>query len=280
MEEIRIKTICALRTFRQSPAAICWFLAGLWLAAWFTVITWFAEGFQGYFVQQVMFTALYFAWLFTILTAAVSKDRSGHATGEGQLAGRLPEGIWPWLYCGAAVFVPIATVALLSERYSWTFLRLELGSAFLSTFILPFFVYFVYRKSILGIALIPAIAITLVAGIALEVRLEGDWWKTSIVLLPALLFAAASWSGLGLLLLQWAERSHTRNRVGPFMEFVSMTFLFVPLMWSVLVFGESLPDSETWQPVCVTVIGVLMTIIVSDPLRRFLKACWDPSSSD
>ena len=58
-----------------------------------------------------------------------------------------------------------------------------------------------------------------------------------------------------------------------------MAFLFVPLMWSVWVLGESLPDSETWQPVCVTVIGVLMSIIVSDPLMRFLKACWDPSSS-
>ena len=240
------------------------------------MITWFAQGFQGYFVQQVMFTALCFAWPFTILTAAVSKDRSGHTTGDGQLTSSLLEDIWPWVYYGAAIFVPIATVALLSERYNWTFLRLELGSAFLSAFGLPFFGYFVYRKSILGIALIPAIAITLVAGIAAELHLEGDWWTFAIVLFPALLFVAVPWSGLGLLLLQWAEKSHAHDRLGPFTECAAMAFLFVPLMWSVLVFGESLPESEIWQPVCVTVIGVLMSIIVSDPLKRFLKACWSP----
>ena len=32
MEDIRIKTVWGFRTFRQSPAAICGFLAGLWLA--------------------------------------------------------------------------------------------------------------------------------------------------------------------------------------------------------------------------------------------------------
>ena len=56
MEEIRVKAVCAFRTFRQSPSALWEFLAGLWLAAWLTVITWFAEGFQGFLVQHRAFS--------------------------------------------------------------------------------------------------------------------------------------------------------------------------------------------------------------------------------
>ena len=67
MERIRIKAVCAYRTLRQSRSAVWELLAGLWLAGWLTVITWFAEGFQGYLGQQVILTALYFVWPIAIL---------------------------------------------------------------------------------------------------------------------------------------------------------------------------------------------------------------------
>ena len=86
----------------------------------------------------------------------------------------------------------------------------------------------------------------------------------------------AIWSGAGILVLRLSEHFHRRRILGPLTEFISVTFLFFPLMYSMWVLGGSLPDSETWQPVCVTVIGVLTSIIVSDPLRRFLRACWSP----
>ena len=279
MERIRIKAVCAYSTLRQSRSAVWELLAGLWLAGWLTVITWFAEGFQGYLGQQVILTALYFVWPIAILTAAVSGDRSDHPSGESRSTGGSLRNFGLWGYYGSIIFVPLGALALLSERYGWTSFRLGLSSALISALALPFFSYFVYRKPILGIALFPAIAVALAANIATVLHVQGDWWESSIVLFTDQMLVAAPWSGLGLLLLQWAEKSHGRNRLGPFTEFAAMAFLFVPLMWSVWVLGESLPDSETWQPVCVTVIGVLMSIIVSDPLKRFLKACWDPSSS-
>lgn len=279
MKGFRIWTVCAYRTLRKSRSATLEFLASVWLVAWLTVITWFADGFQGKLNQQVTLTALYFVWPMAILTAAVGRDRSGHPNGEDHVNGGLLPNIGPWLYYGATAFAPVAAVAVLAERYSWAFPRLEVGLVLLSTLVLPFFGYFVYRKWILGIALIPAIAITLVANFAAATHMEGDWWESSVVLFTALMIVAAPWSGLSLLLLRWAEKSHARRRLGPFTEFVAMVFLFIPLLWSVWVSGENLPDSETWQPVCITVIGVLMSVIASDPLKRFLKACWDPSSS-
>ena len=273
MERVRVKAVRAYRTLRQSRSAVWEFLTGVWLAALLTVITWLAEAFEGYLVQQVILTALYFVWPTATLTAAVSGDRSVHPSG-GSL-----HNFALWCYYGLTVFVTLGALVLLSERYGWTSFRLELSSALISALALPFFSYFVYRKSILGIALFPAIAVTLAANIAMVLHVRGDWWESSIVLFTALMLFAAPWSGLGLLLLQWAEKSHGRNRLGPFTEFAALVFLFVPLMWSVWVLGDSLPDSETWQPVCVAVIGVLMSIIVSDPLKRFLNACWDPSSS-
>ena len=280
MEEIRIKTVCAFTTFRRSRSAVWEFLAGLWLAAWLTAITWFAEGFQGFLVQQWIFSILYFLWPLGILTAAISGDRSDPTPEKSQMNARLPHNTAPWLYYGFIVFITVAAIAVLAERFSWTFLRLELGSALLSSLVLPFFLYLVFRKLILGIALGPAIVVILAANISVLLHVEGDLWGTSIVLFTALMLLVTPWSGLGLLLLIYAEKSHSRRLLGPFTEFISMTFLFVPLMYSVWILGESLPDSETWQPVCVTVIGVLMSIIVSDPLRRFLKACWDPSSHE
>ena len=243
------------------------------------VITWFAEGFQGFLVQQWIFTTLYFLWPFVVLTAITGGDWPGHPFGGSRSAGRSLHDFGLWAYYGPIVFVTFGVLALLGERYGWTSFGLELGSALLSSLVLPFFLYLVYRNLILGIALGPAIVVTLVAGIAAALHLEGDWWESLIVLFPALLLVAAPWSGLGMLLLRCAEKSHGRPRLGPFTKFISMTFLFVPLMWSVWVLGESLPDSETWQPVCVTIMGVLMSIVVSDPLKRLLKACWDPSSS-
>lgn len=279
MKRIRIRAVCAFRTFRQSPSAVWEFLAGLWLAAWLTVITWFAEGFQGFFVEQWIFTILYFLWPLGILTGTVSGDQSSHAPGKSEVNSSLLNNISPWLYYGFIVFITIGAVTVLSERYNWTFLRFELGSALLSSLVMPFFLYLVNRKLILGIALGTAIVVMLVANVSILLQMKGGWWTSSIVLFTALMLLAVPWSGLGLLLLHCAEKLNGRNRWGPFTEFISMTFLFVPLMYSVWVLGESLPDSATWQPVCVTVIGVLMSIIVSDPLKRFLKACWDPSSS-
>ena len=279
MKGIRIGAICAFSTFRQSPSAVREFLASLWLAAWLTVITWFAEGFQGYLLEQWIFTVLYFLWPLGILRAVVSGDRPDHLSGESRLTGGSLRNFGLWGYYALIIFVTLGALAILSERYGWTSLRLELGSALLSSLVLPFFLYLVYRKLILGIALGPAIVVLLLANISLVLQDEGAWWESSVVLFTVLMLVATPWSGLGLLLLQWAEKSHGRNRLGPFTEFISVAFLFVPLMYSVWVLGESLPDSKTWQPVCVTVIGVLMSIVASDPLKRFLEACWDPSSS-
>ena len=274
-----MRAVCAFTTFRQSPSAVREFLSGIWLAAWLTSVTWFAEWFQGYLLEQWVLSVFYILWPLGILTGAVSVGRSGHLSGEGQMNGGSLPNIAPWLYYGLMVSIPVGALTVLNERYNLTYLKLELGSALLASLVMPLFLYLVYRKLILGIALVPAIVVILLANISLVLQVEVDWWTPSMLLFIALLLLAVPWSGVGLLLLCWAEKSRHRSLIGPFSEFLSMTFLFVPLMYSVWELGENLPDSETWQPVCVTVMGVLMSIIVSDPLKRFLKACWNPLSS-
>ena len=247
MEGIRVRVACAYRTIRRSSTAIWEFLVGLWLASMLAVITWFAEGFQGFLVQQWIFTASYFLWPFVVLTAIAGGDWPGHPFGGSRSAGRSLHDFGLWAYYGLIVFVTVGALVLLGERYNWTSFGLELGSALLSSLVLPFFLYLVFRKLILGVALFPAIVVTLAANTTTALHVQGDWWESSIVLFPALLLVAAPWSGLGWLLLKWAEKSHSHNRLGPFTKFAAMAFLFVPLMWSVWVLGESLPDSETWS---------------------------------
>ena len=256
MKGNRNRSVYAYRTIWRSLTT--WeFIAGIWLSIMLTVITWIAEGFQGFLLQQWIFTVLYFAWPIAILTEElVRRARTGQLSSDSPLTGSLPHKTEPWFYYGLTGIVTCGALALVAERCGWTSVKLEIGALLLLSLALPFFAYFSYRRPILGIALVTAIAVMLFASILASPWARGELRTVSVVLLPMLVLLAAPWSGLGLLLLLWAEKSHVHHRLGPLTEFLSMAFLFLPLMYAMWVLGESLPDSETWQPVCVTISGV------------------------
>ena len=67
-----------------------------------------------------------------------------------------------------------------------------------------------------------------------------------------------------------AGRWKNRRVGGPGMRALAMVFLFFPVMLVAMAAPGTLGLSSTWSAVSLTLMGVLLSAVISEPLRRFL----------
>ena len=90
--------------------------------------------------------------------------------------------------------------------------------------------------------------------------------------LPYVLLGVAPWVFVASRLLTCAQRLRPYAIRGPAVEALTMLILFIPLIALVVLTILQLTDDEIWLAVWLTVAGVLLSGIVSAPLRQFLLA--------
>ena len=86
--------------------------------------------------------------------------------------------------------------------------------------------------------------------------------------LPVVFIGGAIWAPVALLISRFA-RLHKDGKVsGPAMQVVTMTTLFFPIALVAIVLPADLGLSSTWSNVSLALIGIFVSGVVSEPLRR------------
>ena len=102
--------------------------------------------------------------------------------------------------------------------------------------------------------------------------LSGVGGSLEILILPLLpvLFGGVFWAPVARLTLAIAERRKDCPLSGPGTQALAMAILFVPVILVAVIVPFMLELSQIWSAVSLTIVGVLLSAVISDPLRRFL----------
>ncbi len=88
--------------------------------------------------------------------------------------------------------------------------------------------------------------------------------------LPTVLLFGVAWAPVARWALGAARRRSHRRIGGPGFQALAMSILFLPVALVAIIVPPMLEFSDIWSAVSLTLFGVLLSAVVSDPLRRFL----------
>ena len=125
------------------------------------------------------------------------------------------------------------------------------------------------RNWLLLTGLILALAVAMVFWIE---SLDGNenWLSVLLVPLPVVLVPGVAWIPLARRVLESAERRKNCRVGGPGMRAAAMAILFLPVILVAIAVPGMLGLGPTWSAVSLTLAGVLLSALISDPLRNFL----------
>ncbi len=178
-----------------------------------------------------------------------------------------------WSYFGYMVFMFLALMAAISDKYDLNDLGINIVVVITSAPWLVLFGILVRGKRILAVGMVPA-AVLLMAYWVLPGLSKGLEPHHSLIPLSAVSILLALWSFLVWLLFKgvdrWPQPEH--ETLGPFMESLAMLFLFAPLMVLAIWVPRAFPGGEDWSVVLAAMVGVVFGSVISEPLGRFLRS--------
>ncbi len=105
-------------------------------------------------------------------------------------------------------------------------------------------------------------------GAALIINSEG--FEFLLVPLPIILSIGVPWAYLASRILKSARKRKNRRISGPGLQVLAMTMLFFPVAIIAMSFPTGLGLSGMWSNVSLALIGILLSAVISEPLRRML----------
>lgn len=166
-------------------------------------------------------------------------------------------------------FVMLAVLLVVGDEFKWTGLTLNAAILLVA---LPYgwLVWqLMHRNFLLLTGLISALAVTMIFWTAAVTRDE-QWLELLLLPLPVVLFFGVAWTPLAWRALAIAERWKNRRVGGPGMRALAMAILFFPVILVAMAVPGILSLSAAWSSVSLTLVGVLLSAVISEPLRRFL----------
>ena len=190
---------------------------------------------------------------------------------------------WPGQDLGIAVFLWLVSSLAAANKFGLHGLELQFS---LIIAILPWcwFIWLLLRRNWwLLMGLVSAFAAFMIYWVVALVKF-GDPWE--FVLLPLIIvtFGGLAWAPLAALVLNTARRCKHRRVSGPATQAAAMITLFLPVILVAVAVPGMLQLGETWSAVSLAIVGVLLSAVVSEPLRRFLvesgglRSCHDSRS--
>ena len=126
------------------------------------------------------------------------------------------------------------------------------------------------RSWLLSTGLVLALALMMIYWLA-ALSGVGGALEILILPLPVVLFGGIFWAPIAQWTLAIAERREACPLSGPGTQALAMATLFFPVILVAVVVPWMLELSPIWSAVSLTiVVGVLLSAVVSEPLRRFL----------
>ena len=99
---------------------------------------------------------------------------------------------------------------------------------------------------------------------------EDSWLDLLLLPLPVVIIGGVIWAPVAWQVLDTAKLRKDRPLSGPGMQALAMAVLFLPVIVVAVAVPGMLDLSPAWSAVSLTIVGVLLSSVVADPLRRFL----------
>ena len=125
------------------------------------------------------------------------------------------------------------------------------------------------RSWLLSTGLLLALALMMTYWVA-ALSGVGGALEILILPLPVVLFGGIFWAPVARWILAVAKRRRDCPLSGPGTQALAMATLFFPVILVAVIVPWMLELSPIWSAVSLTIVGVLLSAVVSDPLRRFL----------
>ena len=125
------------------------------------------------------------------------------------------------------------------------------------------------RSLLLSTGLILALAVMMIYWVAALSEVGGSL-EILILPLPTVLFGGVFWAPVARWILDIAKKRKDCSLSGPGTQALAMAILFFPVILVAVVVPWMLELRPIWSAVSLTIVGVLLSAVVSDPLRRFL----------
>ena len=168
-----------------------------------------------------------------------------------------------------AAFFWLALLLVASHEFKWHGLA---GNTAFSVLTLPYawLVWKLMRHSwLLLTGLMLALVLMMVYWTA-ALAGEDSWFDLLLLPLPVVVLGGIIWAPVAWQILDGARRRKNRRLSGPGMQALAMAILFLPVIVVAVAVPGMLDLSPAWSAVSLTIAGVLLIAVVSEPLRRFL----------
>ena len=170
---------------------------------------------------------------------------------------------------GISSLVGLAVLLVTGDKYDWAVVTLN---SLMLIVALPYGWLawkLMRRNGLLLTGLILALAAMMILWTATLVRDE-DFLEVLLLPVPVVLFFGLAWTPVAGWALEIAGRWKNRRVGGPGMRVLAMAVLFLPVILVAMVVPGMLGLSSEWSAVSLTLVGVLLSAVIAEPLRRFL----------
>lgn len=177
----------------------------------------------------------------------------------------------------ALIFVPLLLLAI-GDKFDMPVLRINAALLIIALlggwWIWPL----MGRNWLLLAGMVPAAIAAMIYWIAAMVQNEASW-DVTLLPLPTIAVIIAAWTPIGRAALHYARRWKYKRLRGPGLQALAMVVLFLPTILMAMLVPWALGMNGTWSSISLALLGVLLSAVISEPLRRFLLR-WGSLSGD
>ena len=170
---------------------------------------------------------------------------------------------------GFGALMALLLLMMVGDRFEWPVLKLN---AAILVAILPYWVVawvLMRRKLILLCALFLGLAVMMVYWVKAMADTNASL-ELLLAPVPAVLLAGIVWAPTASFALNWAQSCKNRPMAGPGTQMLAMISLFLPVILIAIFVPGMLGLSQIWSAASLTIVGVLLSAVVAQPVRRFL----------
>ena len=163
----------------------------------------------------------------------------------------------------------LTLVLFIGEEYHWRFLSFSVVFVLLALLYGWLFWQIARYEWLLYVGIMLALLATMIYwGAALAINKEG--FDLLFLPLPIILSVGVVWAFIASRTLKSARRRKNRRISGPGMQALAMTMLFFPVALVAVALPPDLGLSAMWSNVSLALIGIFLSGVISEPLRRML----------
>ena len=171
--------------------------------------------------------------------------------------------------CWLVALLILANGLALSDKNDWFKAGVQFSLLIIALLGLWIIWQFIGRNWLIWACLALASVLFLTYWVAALIKFEDSW---QLILLPLLfvLVVGAVWAPCAAWVVSKAKKFKNRRIRGPGLQAFVMMFLFLPVIFIAIAVPWILQLGQQWSAVSLLIAGIILSVLVAEPLRRFL----------